>query len=512
MLKKGTVIDEKYRILEQVGRGGMSSVYLAINEKANKRWAIKEVRKNRNCNFDIVRKSLETETNLLKTLNHKNLPSIVDVIDKDDNFLVVMDYIEGVTLEKLVKDNGAQRQEDVVNWAIQLCDVLQYLHTRTPSIIYRDMKPSNIMLKNDGSVVLIDFGTAREYKTQAQSDTTYLGTRGYAAPEQSTGTGQSDARTDIYSIGATMYHLLTGHNPSEAPYEMYPITCWNTSLSKGLEAIITKCTKPNPNERFQSALELKEALEHYNETDTSKLKRYKRIVTVFTIDSALSFTCIGTSAGMEAEQMDLCSKILLGYGVVFFALAISMYYVFDIKRLTGILRGKDEIITPIAKKKIFRTDNSTSPLPQALAALLLCIFAVGFFPIKSLAAGMEIIINDIEDNPNDSKDIQIVEMISIDGNDDTDEESKIYVVKITIPTDSDSTSCEYYSINQKEDNIITIGENQIPQTAAIPDITKANDEHLAIILAAAMACVVIVLVSIMAKLYIAIKNEKNASL
>lgn len=243
MLEIGTIFDGKYRILSKVGQGGMSTVYLAINEKANKPWAIKEVRKDGVQNFEVVKQSLLIETDLLKKLSHPNLPSIIDIIDQDENFLIVMDYIEGITLDKIVSENGPQEQEDVVSWAIQLCDVLQYLHTREPSIVYRDMKPSNVMLRYDGSVVLIDFGKAREYKERAVGDTTCLGTQGYAAPEQFGGQGQTDARTDIYCLGATMYHLLTGHNPSEPPYEMYPITYWNPSLSSGLEGIIQKCTQ-----------------------------------------------------------------------------------------------------------------------------------------------------------------------------------------------------------------------------------------------------------------------------
>jgi serine/threonine-protein kinase len=297
MLEIGTIIDGKYRILSKVGQGGMSTVYLAINEKANKPWAIKEVRKDGVQNFEIVRQSLMVETDLLKKLNHKNLPSIIDVIDQDDNFLIVMDYIEGITLDKIIKEYGPQKQDDVVAWAIQLCDVLQYLHTRKPPIIYRDMKPSNVMLRYDGSVVLIDFGTAREYKTAALGDTTCLGTQGYAAPEQFGGQGQTDSRTDIYCLGATMYHLLTGHNPSEPPYEMYPITHWDASLSSGLESIILKCTQKNPEDRYQSAQDLMDALLCYKDLDAPKLRQYKKTVTLFAAVIIMAFMCLGTSIG-----------------------------------------------------------------------------------------------------------------------------------------------------------------------------------------------------------------------
>lgn len=181
MLEIGSLVDGKYKILNKIGQGGMSVVYLAMNEKANKQWAIKEVRKDGKKDFDVIRQGLVVETDMLKRLKHPHLPSIVDVIDGDGTFLIVMDYIEGNPLNVLVNEQGAQSQEDVIDWAKQLCDVLGYLHSRTPAIIYRDMKPSNVMLKPDGNVMLIDFGTAREYKNKNMvEDTTCLGTQGYA--------------------------------------------------------------------------------------------------------------------------------------------------------------------------------------------------------------------------------------------------------------------------------------------------------------------------------------------
>lgn len=315
MLEVGNVIDGKYKILNVIGNGGMSTVYLAINEKANKPWAIKEVRKDGVKDFEIVRQSLLVETKLLKNLSHKGLPSIIDVIDEGDNFLIVMDYIEGMTLKEVLREKGAQPQEKVVDWAKQLCEVLKYLHNREQPIIYRDMKPSNIMLRTDGSVVLIDFGTAREFKARNTADTTCLGTQGYAAPEQFGGRGQTDARTDIYSLGATMYHLVTGHNPSEPPYEMYPITRWNPGLSTGLEHVIEKCTQRNPADRFQSADELLYALEHYRDYDIGALAGYRKKVAIFISTIILAgiliatSVCTGKMAGRQLENQYeyLCS-------------------------------------------------------------------------------------------------------------------------------------------------------------------------------------------------------------
>lgn len=299
MLENGTIIDGKYKILNKIGQGGMSVVYLAMNEKANKQWAIKEVRKDVTENFEVIRQGLITETDLLKKLNHPNLPSIVDVIDTEDTFLIVMDYIEGNPLSVLLEEKGAQPQNVVVDIALQLCDVLSYLHTREKPIIYRDMKPANVMLKPNGDVVLIDFGIAREYKRQNSADTTCLGTQGYAAPEQFGGQGQTDARTDIYCLGATLYHLLTGHNPTEPPYEMYPIRYWNENFSSGLEEIILTCTQKNPLDRYQNCEELRYALEHYLEMDDAYRKRERRQLRIFAAISGMAVFCFAAALGFH---------------------------------------------------------------------------------------------------------------------------------------------------------------------------------------------------------------------
>lgn len=304
MLEVGSIVDGKYKILRVVGKGGMSVVYQAVNEKANKIWAIKEVRKDGVQNFEVVKQNLIVETELLKRFNHPNLPSIIDVIDGDGTFLIVMDYIEGNSLSKALETSGAQSQEDVIEWSKQLCDVLGYLHSRKPPIIYRDMKPSNVMLKPDGNVSLIDFGTAREFKSSSVEDTTCLGTQGYAAPEQYGGHGQTDARTDIYCLGATMYHLVTGHNPSTPPYEMYPIRQWNPMLSSGLEEIILKCTQRNPEDRYQSCAELLYALDHYQDLDIENKKvqsfKWKTFIASVILTVVMLIGTIGFSVASSA--------------------------------------------------------------------------------------------------------------------------------------------------------------------------------------------------------------------
>ena len=315
MLEIGSLVDGKYKILNKVGQGGMSVVYLAMNEKANKQWAVKEVRKDGVRDFEVVKQGLVAETDILKKLSHPNLPSIIDVIDTDESFIIIMDYIQGNSLNKALEEFGAQPQENVIIWAKQLCDVLNYLHTRTPAIIYRDMKPANIMLKPDGNVTLIDFGTAREYKEKNLADTTCLGTVGYAAPEQFGGMGQTDARTDIYCLGATLYHLVTGMNPCEPPYEIKPIRDINPSLSAGLEKIILKCCQRDPNDRYQSAAELMFALEHYLEEDEDFKKKQKKKLTTFIVMLVLSvvfgITSIWGYLSAEQKKGENYDQILL---------------------------------------------------------------------------------------------------------------------------------------------------------------------------------------------------------
>ncbi|MBO6159771.1 MAG: serine/threonine protein kinase [Firmicutes bacterium] len=297
MLQVGSVVDGKYKILNKIGQGGMSVVYLALNERANKTWAIKEIRKDGVQDFTTVKQGLIAETNILKSLNHKYLPSIVDVIDDEDTFLIVMDYIQGKSLNSVLKESMEKDGlpifvEDVISWGMQLTDVFLYLHSRPKPIIYRDMKPANVMLKPDGEICVIDFGTARVFKTGNSEDTTCLGTPGYAAPEQYGGNGQSRPQTDIYTLGATLHHLITGRNPASTPFNFPKITqCRPTLLEEtprelrnrllGLEMIIDKCTQYEIEDRYQNCAELKYDFEHIEELGLPYRKKLKKKMGAF---------------------------------------------------------------------------------------------------------------------------------------------------------------------------------------------------------------------------------------
>ena len=315
MLEIGSLLDGKYKILNKIGQGGMSVVYLAMNEKANKQWAIKEMRKEKNKNYEIMKQSLITETNLLKELKHPYLPSIADIIESDNTIIIVMDYVEGRPLSDILTEEGTIEEDKVADYAIQLCDVLDYLHSQKPPIIYRDLKPANIMLRPDGKITLIDFGTARKYNYDSVSDTTCLGTIGYAAPEQFAGETlrQTDARTDIYNLGATMYHLLTGVNPSEPPYELYPIRRWDESLSNGLEKIILRATRKDPDKRFNDCKEMSYALQHFRDLDDSYIATQKKKIFLFAASLILSFTFFSMAIVVNGMEKREISKVYNNY-------------------------------------------------------------------------------------------------------------------------------------------------------------------------------------------------------
>lgn len=313
MTKEGTVLDGKYEIWKEVGRGGMSIVYLARDNRLNKQWAVKEIRNDGSKATDTLLKGLEREANILKNVDHPVLPRIVDIIDQKGTIYVVMDFIEGETISQRLKREGAQPQDTVIEWGIQLASALDYLHKMDPPVIYRDMKPSNVMIKPEGGVKLIDFGTAKEYDVENLADTTALGTKGYAAPEQfgdSKGRGiyNTDARTDIYNLGATLYHMVTGKNPCEPPYEMRPIREWNPALSTGLEKIIQKCIQSDPKDRYQNCSELIYALEHYDELDDSYRKKNKMKFAAFASTFVLTIAAAAVMAyghnGIKKVKLD----------------------------------------------------------------------------------------------------------------------------------------------------------------------------------------------------------------
>lgn len=276
MLCVGQYIADRYEILREIGRGGTSTVYLVADNHLNKNFAIKEIRKSDFANSSAVAGSLIQEANIMNKLNHQLLPRIIDVLDRDSYVYVVMDYIQGQTLNQVMKQHKKIPEAFVIHWFKQLCEVLTYLHTANPPIIFRDLKPSNIILTKDGSIRLIDFGAAREFKRSVESKAAdNWGTRGYAAPEQIMMNGVVDARSDIYSLGVTMHYLLTGSDPRDAANRLKPIRYYDPGLSPSLERILIKCTQFSPKDRYQNCRELFFDLSKISDKYTAQEKRKK---------------------------------------------------------------------------------------------------------------------------------------------------------------------------------------------------------------------------------------------
>lgn len=270
------IVADRYELLKEVGRGGMSRVFLATDLGLNKNWAVKEILKSGLLAGQEVQNSLLAEAEMMKNLDHPALPRIVDIVEDERYYYIVMDFVEGENLKDIVDKTGIQSQEQVISWGLELGSVLQYLHSQDPPIIYRDMKPANIILQPNGSLKLIDFGIARTYKAEKIEDTMPLGTKGYAAPEQFIKSEQTDARTDIYSLGVTLYELLTCHVPSKPPYHLIPARQLNPGLSVGIEKVIQRCTNPDPDKRFQSAEEFMLGLMNFEKYDEAYIHSQKK--------------------------------------------------------------------------------------------------------------------------------------------------------------------------------------------------------------------------------------------
>ncbi|MBZ9623497.1 serine/threonine protein kinase [Clostridium sp. FP2] len=253
MLNPGRILDEKYEIIKVLGRGGMGTVYLCKNNRLGNFWAIKEVNGQWKDKIDFL-----AEPNLLKNLSHIGIVRIIDIFYEDDNLYIVEDYIEGTTLKEYVEANGSLSAELVTDISLQLCSILGYLHSFNPPIIYRDLKPANIMIKSNNKVVLIDFGIARTYKENQEGDTMILGSMGYIAPEQLIN-AQSNAQTDIYSLGATMFFMLTSKSinlPSELMFEKN----YRSDDAKSLVSVIKKASAIDPKSRYSDVSAMRSAL------------------------------------------------------------------------------------------------------------------------------------------------------------------------------------------------------------------------------------------------------------
>ncbi|ODT56444.1 hypothetical protein ABS71_21845 [bacterium SCN 62-11] len=254
------VMTRRYRLVSLLGQGGMGRVFLCEGEEG--RVAVKVTRLGEDL------RQFRHEAQMLKGLSHPHLVSILDYLEEDQFGYLVMDYVPGETLAQRVSRQGPVPVAQVLNWALQLCEVLEYLHRQNPKILFRDLKPSNVMVDSQDQLKLIDFGIARLEVTGVMTATFLqgIGSAGYAPLEQYQGAGSTDERSDIYSLGATLFHLLTGRTPpspidvvaedSQVPSVRY----LNPNVPPWLDSVIKKMMATRKENRFASASEAGMAL------------------------------------------------------------------------------------------------------------------------------------------------------------------------------------------------------------------------------------------------------------
>ncbi len=270
----------EYKIVREVARGGMGAIYRAEDRVHRRIVAIKEACLDPACggNLKQIRERLIFEMRALMPLDHPNIPKVYEQFTRYENAYLVMEFIEGQTLQKIQEQTVAARKRleeaRVLGWAIQVLDALAYLHGQPKPIIHRDIKPENLILSIDGRVVLVDFGLMKQVERQLESGPLIhaVGTIEFAPPEQYAESGaHTDQRSDIYSLGASMYYLLAGHLPPRAVDRMLPLsmsvplkrgtlTRINPTVTPRIEAIVFKAMELEPEERFQSAREMREAI------------------------------------------------------------------------------------------------------------------------------------------------------------------------------------------------------------------------------------------------------------
>ncbi len=285
MLYSNMIVDNTYQIIDEIGSGGMGIVYLAYHLRLEKYVVMKKIK---NTHADIS--MLRNEVDILKSLHHPYLPQVYDFLEYDYDLYTIIDYIDGYDLNYYINNNCVFSESQLIKWLIQLCEVLEYLHSQTPQILHTDIKPGNIMITGNGDICLIDFGISL-YSTDVVKGLS----ENYSSPEQFQNVqniiyGRDDLcvaldeRTDIYSLGATFYHLITGVKPSVCNVNQPPISQYELDYSETFIAIIEKAMCFEREKRFSNAGQMIKAIHNMRKSDI----RYKRYIAIQILSSLIA--------------------------------------------------------------------------------------------------------------------------------------------------------------------------------------------------------------------------------
>jgi predicted Ser/Thr protein kinase len=388
-MQRYSILMQRYRILEKIGEGGFGLVYKASDKKDNKIVAIKQINLASLSMQEIIdaTDSYNREITLLPRLQHRSLPRIYDHFTDEDHWYIVMEYIKGRTLEEmLVKaDAGRLPVKQVLDIGMALCDVLAYLHAQQPSIIFRDIKPANIMITDKGDIYLIDFGIARRYRAQQSRDTGSLGSPGYAAPEQY-GKAQTTPQTDIYGLGATLQTLLTGKEPLEIVTEGIPLDCTiPTELQRLITHMMSRDARKRPHNMVMVGQSLANTKKHLSGLQGWFVSPFAWLATLWGLFTLLIASIFFPSSSFQIWTLYFLAGLCI-------AICMSTYYLY---------KAKQTIADKVTIKELYTIINEGLFRPLATVFWLLvmgCFYSLLptlFYPfqlVKLLLIGF-IIVN-----------------------------------------------------------------------------------------------------------------------
>lgn len=315
---------DKIKLIKPLGTGGNSRAFLGKDICTGRKVTVKMCKSidlhkySNNANpgdtdpeivrkYQTERKNLDNEARILEGLNHKGIPKLYQKTPEG----IVLEYIPGISFEKVLLTEGVLSEKEAARVGAEVAEILRFLHGRREPVIYRDLKPSNIVRRPDGSISLIDFGAARYYEASEKADTLNLGTVGFAAPEQFGNLGQTDPRTDIYCFGMTLLQLISGVNVGDQEEVALFMKKGIKGVSPEFLGIIKKCTRPDREDRFRSVREIEKALLEYpKKVRLRKVKNGIKIVTISVVLSIVISACfLKGEALREAATKDITARL-----------------------------------------------------------------------------------------------------------------------------------------------------------------------------------------------------------